>query len=296
MRERKPSQKILSAIAFPAILFGAVVMSLAPGVSGSGGTGIKFGVCDWTIDKTGDPAAFELAARLGLDGVQVSLVPKGDSLALLPKEARRPFETAMEKTGIRIPSFAIGDLNDIPLKSDPRAERWLLEGIDIAREMKVGIILVPFFGPGDLKDDPAGEKAVIAAFKRLAPKAEKAGVVLAIESTLSGEAHRRIIDAVGSSAVRIYYDVANSQGAGYDIGREIRDLRTLICEFHAKDNKDLYGKGSIDFKAVRSAMSEIGYSGWFVIEGSKLPLGIEKSIAYDLTYLREVFSGPSRRP
>jgi L-ribulose-5-phosphate 3-epimerase len=275
----------------------AVVLAAAGlGAAASAGTGMKFGVCDWTIDKTGDPAALALAAKLGLDGVQVSLVPKGDSLALLEKDAQKAYLAAMEKTGVAIPSFAIGDLNDIPLKSDPRAEKWLSEGIDVAREMKVGLILVPFFGPGDLKDDPAGEKAVIAAFKRLAPKAEKAGVVLAVESTLSGEAHRRILDAVGSPAVRIYYDTANSQGAGYDINAEIRNLGSLIREFHAKDNKDLYGKGNIDFKAVRDSMAAVGYSAWFVLEGSKFPLGVEQSIAYDVKFLREVFSGPARRP
>ncbi len=252
-------------------------------------TGVKFGVCDWTIGKSGDPAALELAGKLGLEGVQVSLVPKGDSLVLLQKDAQRAYQSAMEKTGVAIPSFAIGDLNDIPLHKDPRAEKWLSEGIDVAREMRVGIILVPFFGPADLKDDAAGEKAVVAALKRLAPKAEKAGVVLAVESYLSAAGHRRIIDAVGSPAVRVYYDTANSQSAGYDINAEIRDLGSLICEMHAKDDKDLYGKGDIDFKAVRASMAAIGYSGWFVLEGSKYPLGREQSLAYDLKFLREVF-------
>jgi L-ribulose-5-phosphate 3-epimerase len=282
----------LGAIA-ATILIGAAALTATPGPEK---VGIRFGACDWTLGKSGDPAALELAASIGLDGVQVSLVPKGDSLVLSDAAARLAYATAMEKSGAAIASFAIGDLNDVPLKSDPRAEKWLSEGIDVAREMKVGIILVPFFGPGDIKDDPAGEKAVIAALKRLAPKAEKSGVILAVESYLSAEGHRRIIDAVGSPAVRVYYDTANSQGAGYDILREIRGLGSLISEIHAKDDKDIYGKGSIDFKAVRKAMADIGYSGWFVLEGSKYPLGREKSIAYDLEYLRGVFSAPVRRP
>jgi sugar phosphate isomerase/epimerase len=263
--------------------------------SESGKTQIQFGVCDWTIGKSGDPTALELAAKFGLDGVQVSLNPKGDSLALLHKDLQQAYLEAAEKNKVQIVSFAIGELNNVPLKSDPRAERWVGEGIEVALAMKVGIILVPFFGKGDLKNDPVGTEAVIAALKRLAPKAEKAGVILALESWLSAEDHLKIIAAVGSPAVRVYYDVGNSQEAGYDILKEIRQLGPQICEFHAKDYQDLYGKGSMDFPAVRSAMEDIAYSGWLVIEGIKLPLGMEGSILYDLDYLKGIFAGAQNR-
>jgi sugar phosphate isomerase/epimerase len=263
--------------------------------SESGRTQIRFGVCDWTIQKGGDPAALELAAKLGLDGVQVSLNPKGDSLALLDKDLQQAYLEAAKKNRVLIASFAIGELNNVPLKSEPRAEKWLAEGIDIAATMNVKIILVPFFGKGDLKNDPAGIEAVVASLQRLAPKAERAGVILALESWLSAEDHLKIITAVGSPAVRVYYDVGNSQEAGYDIVKEIRQLGVQICEFHAKDYKDLYGKGSMDFPAVRAAMEDIGYSGWLVMEGIKLPLGTEESILYDLNYLRGVFAGAQNR-
>jgi sugar phosphate isomerase/epimerase len=251
---------------------------------------IRFGVCDWTIRKTGTPEAFELAATLGLDGVQVSLVPRGESLALLEEGLRQTYQQTVQRTGVEIASFCIGELNNVPLKSDPRAERWVAEGIEVASAMKVGLILIPFFGKGDLKDDPAGTEAVIQSLKRLAPRAEKAGIILALESTLSAEAHQKIIGAVGSPAVAVYYDVGNSQEAGYDIGREIRLLGGRIAQFHAKDYQDLFGKGSLDFSAVRSAMQDIGYSGWLVLEEVKLPLGMEQSIQKDLEYLKSVFA------
>jgi L-ribulose-5-phosphate 3-epimerase len=203
---------------------------------------------------------------------------------------QQAYLAAVKKTGAGIASFCLGELNNVPLKSDPRAERWVAEGIEIASAMKVGIILVPFFGKGDLKNDPAGIEAVIAALKRLAPKAEKAGVALALESWLSAEDNLKIIAASGSPAVAVYYDVGNSQEAGFDIGREIRLLGSRISQFHAKDYKDLFGQGSMDFKAVRGAMEEIGYSGWLVLEEVKLPLGLEKSILQDIDYLKRVFS------
>jgi L-ribulose-5-phosphate 3-epimerase len=87
----------------------------------------------------------------------------------------------------------------------------------------------------------------------------------------------------------VYYDVCNSQRAGYDIFKEIRMLGDHIVEFHAKDYDDLHGKGPIDFAKVRQAIDNIGYRGWLVTEGGKTPLGLEESLRYDVRYLREVF-------
>jgi endoglucanase len=269
-------------------------IAFAPAAAGSG-PGIRLGVCDWTIGKSGDPAALGLAGSLGLDGVQVSLVPDGPSLALADPARRRAYLEAAERTGVAIASFAIGDLNDVPLKNDPRAETWLGQGIEIAAAMNVKVILVPFFGKGDLANDPAGVDATVAALKRLAPKAEKAGVTLALENWLSAGDNLKILERVGSPAVRVYYDVANSQDAGHSILDEIRLLKSHIAEFHAKDTKDLYGKGSMDFPAVRRAMEDIGYGGWLVMEGTKMPLGVEKSVRYDTDYLRSVFAAEKAR-
>jgi sugar phosphate isomerase/epimerase len=98
-----------------------------------------------------------------------------------------------------------------------------------------------------------------------------------------------ILDKVGSNAIRVYYDVGNSHKMGYDIYQEIRFLGKNICEFHAKDYDDLYGKGTVNFPELRRAMDDIGYSGWMHIEGVKTPLGVEQSIAYDSRYLRSIF-------
>ena len=130
---------------------------------------------------------------------------------------------------------------------------------------------------------------VVERLRKVAPKAEDAAVTFGIESWLSAEQHVEIIDRVDSPAVKVYYDVANSNKAGYDIYSEIRQLGDLICEFHAKDYDDLYGKGSIDFERVRAAMDNIGYRGWFVMEGTKMPLGVEESCRYDAEYLRTIF-------
>jgi len=251
--------------------------------------GFKLAVCDWTIGKTADPASLEIAKRIGLDGVQVDFGRGEDTLPLFDADLQRRFLDEALRQDMEIASLAMGVLNNIPYKSDPRAERWVAEGIDVCKIFGVNIVLLAFFGNGDLRDDNKGTDVVVERLKRVAAKAEKAGVFLGIESWLSAEEHLKIIERVGSSAVKVYYDVANSHKAGYDIYEEIRRLGKHICEFHAKDYDDLYGKGSIDFERVREAIDDIGYRGWIVMEGTKMPLGVEESCRYDAEYLRGIF-------
>ncbi len=268
----------------PAILLLGLAAAPASGVKS-----IRLGVCDWTIEKSGDPSALETAGQWGLEGVQVSLTVKDGALALLQPALQRTYRAEARRTGVAIASFCLGDLNGVPLKSDPRAAAWLEQSLVVCRAMDVHLVLVPFFGNGELRDDAAGVESVIRILKRLAPKAKKAGVVLAMESYLSAEDNLKIIARVGSPAVAVYYDVANSQQAGYDIVKEIRTLGPHIAQFHAKDLKGLYGQGSIDFPAVRRAMDDIGYSGWFVFEGTETPLGLEQSIRADVEFLRTLY-------
>ena len=255
----------------------------------SGSRDFKIGVCDWTIGKRTNPASMEMAKRLGLDGVQVDLGSGENDLPLCNPELQKKYIEAVQRHGVQVASLALATLNDVPYKSDPRAERWVSESVDVCKAMGVNVVLLAFFVKGDLRNDKQGTDVVVERLKKVAPKAEDAGVFLGIESWLSAEQHLDIIDRVGSSAVKVYYDVANSHKAGYDIYEEIRLLGKQICEFHAKDYDDLYGKGTIAFEEVRKAMDDIGYRGWIVMEGVKMPLGLEDSIRYDAKYLRSVF-------
>ena len=251
--------------------------------------GFKLAVCDWTIGKTADPGSFEIAKRIGLDGVQVDFGRGDNRLPLFDEELQQNILDEARKQKMEIASLAMGVLNNVPYKSDPRAERWVRQGINVAEAMGVKVILLAFFGEGDLQNDEQGIAKVVQRLRQIAPRAEMADVTLGIESWLSAEQHIDIIERVGSPAVKVYYDVANSHKAGYDIYKEIRQLDQLICEFHAKDYDNLYGKGSIDFKEVRLAMDDIGYRGWLVMEGTEMPLGLEESCRYDAEYLRGIF-------
>jgi sugar phosphate isomerase/epimerase len=153
------------------------------------------------------------------------------------------------------------------------------------------VVLLAFFEKGDLRGDAAGQAEVVRRLRQVAAKAEAEGVVLGIESWLSAVEHMKMLDAIGSPSVQVYYDVANSTQMGYDIVAEIRQLgRARICEFHAKENGFLLGQGRIDFPSVRKAIDDIEYSGWLQIEGA-VPKGqpILESYLENVRFMRSQF-------
>ena len=88
------------------------------------------------------------------------------------------------------------------------------------------------------------------ALGEMAPEAEKAGVILAIEDTISAEDNVRIMDRAKSKNVSVYYDTGNSALAGFDVVKEIRWLgKDRICQFHLKDNPHYLGEGTHFFPA-----------------------------------------------
>jgi len=252
----------------------------------------NIGACDWSLGQRGKTDALAVARKLGLDGVQVSMGNVNDDLQLRRVEVQRAYVDAAAAAGVRIGGVALDVMNQVPYKSDSRTEAWVADSIDVASTLGVRAILLAFFEAGDLRDDAAGQAEVIKRLRGVASKAERAKVILGIESWLSAPELMRMLDAIGSPNVQVYYDVANSTQMGYDVSSEIRLLgRSRICEFHAKENGFLLGEGRVDFPAVRRAMDDIGYSGWIQIEGA-VPKGqpMFESYVHNLRYLRSLFS------
>jgi L-ribulose-5-phosphate 3-epimerase len=269
--------------------------SLAPLFAAPADRAFLLGACDWSLGKMASVGAFDVAREIGLDGVQVSLGTAANDMALRTKAVQEEWRAASERTGVKIASLAIGEMNNIPFKSDPRTIEWVSGSVDAARALGRQVVLLAFFHKGDLKGDKAGTDEVVRRLRELAPRAEKAGVIFGIESWLSAEEHMDIIDRVGSKAVQVYYDVANSEKMGYDIYEEIRWLgkKGVICEFHMKENGALLGQGRVDFAKVRKAIDDIGYRGWMQIEGAIPPGGeLVPSYRHNLKVLREQF-GPA---
>jgi sugar phosphate isomerase/epimerase len=164
----------------------------------------------------------------------------------------------------------MGLLNNAPLASDPRGPAWLNQTIEATKDLGANVILLAFFGKGDLRAGKELKKAdvdaVVARIKEAAPKAKEAGVFLGLENTLSAEQNLAILNSIKDDMVRIYYDVGNSTDNGYDVPAEIRRLGDRICQIHFKDGGRYLGEGKVKMDPVAEAINAINYKGWIVLE------------------------------
>ncbi len=267
----------------------ALSAELRPLFAASESRAFQIGACDWSIGQMCNTKAFDVARQIGLDGVQVSMGTVANDMQLRKPEVQQAYLDAAKRTEQGMASLAIGEMNRVPLKSDPRAAKWLDESVDVCRALGLDITMPACFGRGNL--DMANTQEidhVVGVLKDVAPKAEKAGVVIGLENYLSATDNLKIIERVGSPAVKVYYDVGNSTDKGYDIYKEIRQLGDRICQFHAKDGPHMLGKGRIDFRDVRKAIDAIDYRGWIIIEAAK-PNGLLPDYQAHAKYLRTFF-------
>lgn len=267
----------------------AAASPLAPLLAAPRSRWFKIGGCDWSLGKSSNPAAFDVAKQIGLDGVQVNMGTAKNGMHLRRPEVQKEYREAARRTGLEIASLALAELNNVPLKSDPRAAEWLAQSIDVCKALGLKITMPAFFGAGDLDMSNAAEiDRVVKILKDVAPRAEKQGVLIGLENYLSAEDNMRLIERVGSPAVRVYYDVGNSTDKGRDILKEIRTLGSVICELHAKDGGSMLGHGRIDFRQVRKALDDVEFSGWIQIEAAA-PHGLITDYTAHCRYLKGLF-------
>jgi len=254
--------------------------------------GMKIGVTDWNLQRDAQPSALELGKSLGFEGVEVSLGRK-NGLALADPKIQAEYIEAAKKQKIAIAGTCLDILHVNYLKNDPLGKKWVADGIPITRKLNARVMLLPFFGKGAIT--AANEQEYVGdVLKELAPEAEKAGVVLGLENTISAEANARILDRVGSRAVRVYYDVGNSTNGGFDVVKEIRWLgKDRICQVHLKD-RGYMGEGKIDFPAVMRALSDIGFAGFANLETSSPSGSIDQDMKRNLAYVRKLMEETAR--
>jgi sugar phosphate isomerase/epimerase len=124
--------------------------------------------------------------------------------------------------------------------------------------------------------------------RELGKEAEKAGVLLGLENTISAEDNARIMERSRSKAVQVFYDVGNSTNAGFDPVQEIRWLgKSRICQIHLKD-RGYMGEGKIDFPAVMRAIADIGYQGFADLETSSPSGSVENDMRRNLAFVRDL--------
>jgi sugar phosphate isomerase/epimerase len=267
-----------------------VAASVLPAFAAKSKVKFKVGVTDWNLKLEDKVESIALAKSLGFDGVQVSIGKvTEDKLPLSDPALQKTFLDESKRVGLPIESLCLEMLHRNYLKSDPLGQRWVADCIPIAKAMGVRVVLLPFFGKGALETTAEMDK-VGDILKEVAPAAERSGVILGLEDTISARDNVRIMERSKSPAVLTYYDVGNSTKGGFNVVEEIRWLGgKRICEVHLKDNPHYLGDGTIDFKGVIDALADIGFDGWAQLE-TDCPASVEADMRRNLKFVRDLIA------
>jgi len=229
------------------------------------------------------------AAEFGYQGYEIDIGDFGNTgLGLHWPEEFTPDRVlaageAARRAGIEISSLCLGVLwKYYPSSSDPatraQAAEILRQAAPHAASVGARVILLPVGQPEDLTPEQARGN-LVEVLKECAPMAEAAGVVYAVENVGQALAHTpedllEIVERVASPACQVYYDVGNAAWQGADPAQDIAKLGSHLVMVHVKDRavEDgkgktvIIGDGTIDFAAAASALREIGYHGYAVLE------------------------------
>jgi sugar phosphate isomerase/epimerase len=250
---------------------------------------------------------FPFAQSCKLDGIVMDMghMPGGKVLQnhLVDPAVREQFLAKSRETGVEIAclgflamyAWVVPHVQDI----DQIMHNW----VDTLVQMGVKLGFMPLMTP----DSTLGEashapvvKETIELFKRVAPYAEKQGVVLSIESNVDADGYKKFLDVVGSPAVKVFYDPGVGLENKFDVYQDIKDLgNDRVCALRLQQGsvapekfEHRLGDGLINFPKLRDTLMEMNWGGWMSIARSRLK-GTERKAAPNMLanaeYLRKMF-------
>ena len=259
----------------------------------------KVAVVDLMILKRQKLGAFQLAKDIGADGVEVDMGGLGDrgtfDNQLTNAATRQQFLDKARELGLEIPSLAMTGFFAQSFAERPTVPRMIQDCVDTMKGMNVKVAFLPLGMKGDLVKNPELRPAIVERLKMAGVIAAKAGVVIGVETSLSAAEEMKLLDDVGSPAIKIYFNFANAAKNGRDISTELRTLgKDRICQIHATnaDGVWLENDPKIDLAKIKRTLDDLGWRGWLVIERSRDqndPRNVKKNFSANTAYLKKVF-------
>jgi L-ribulose-5-phosphate 3-epimerase len=260
---------------------------------------VRVGMTDWNLGQRGDITKVALAREIGLDGIQVSVQypTDGKTPTVRDEKTQEAFRRAALDNGIQICSLAIGNpgKSRLPMHTNPAFAILLVEAVEIAHNLGTNNILLPILGDSHI--DMANQAQVdgfVGMMKEVARYAERYGVVVGLEDWISAEDNIKLLDAIGSDYVAVYYDAHNIVPRVKDIYVEPKMLGKRINQIHVKNANMLLSTpgGKIEWPRMSQEFYDIGYRGWYVLETGSPTKDIVADTRANIEYVKKTFRMP----
>jgi sugar phosphate isomerase/epimerase len=194
----------------------------------------------------GDEAAPDLDGQLhavsvlGWDAVELRTVD-GHALSDLDRAGRDRLIAAVRAAQMRVVCLdsRIGGWAGTVADPFDRDLTELGALVELCRELGTSYVRIMSY-PNAGRPEPAWRQEVVDRVRRLADIAEAAGITLLHENCVGWAATRAdraldLLDAVGSPALRLLFDVGNGVAHGYPAADLLADLVPFVAHVHVKD-------------------------------------------------------------
>lgn len=260
---------------------------------------IRFGVCQWILDRSG-LAALPRAAELGFAGIQLG-VSEGDEAIRRP-DLQQEYLRAAKDSGVEVVGFGINTMNQLPLYSPPDSDagrrcRDLLRSVlDMALAMGVDLVYCPSFFDAEIRSDDQLKRAA-ETLRAGCEHVEGQSLSLASENTLDAARTLRLVELVDHPSLRVLVDSYNPVLFGHLAAALVRALPTHLLgnQAHAKDGRNqvmgnaVLGSGEGHFAEFVQALHDVGFEGWLISETDYRD-NADELAASDLATLRALTS------
>jgi L-ribulose-5-phosphate 3-epimerase len=264
----------------------------------------KVAVVDLMILKRQKLGAFQLTKEIGADGVEVDMGGLGNRPTfdnkLLIDSVRKQFLDKAKELNLEIPSLS---MSGYYAQSFCQREQFIQSIRDCISTMKLMNVKVAFLPLGvqcDLVKKPELRDSVISRLKVAGKMAEEAGVVIGIESALDAKGEKKLLQDVGSPAIKSYFNFSNALKNGCDLIEELKTLgKKYIVQIHCTDDDGvlLQDNTRLDMKKVKDILDKMKWSGWLVIERSrdaKEPNNVKKNFGSNTAYVKSIFQNANQ--
>lgn len=224
------------------------------------------------------------ARSAGFDFVEMSLDDDEGRLARLAWSApeRRGIRRAALDEGVPVRSITLSAHRRYPLGSaDPgrraRGRELLAATIDLAADLGVELVQIAGYYAFEEPRDGGERARFVEALAAGAERAKQCGVGLGLENmdgedVVSIDDALRVLDDVGSPALRLYPDLGNLAANGLDVCAQLARARPALCYVQLKDTRIgefrrvPFGGGIVPFREAFALLATGGFRGPYVIE------------------------------
>lgn len=230
------------------------------------------------------PSRLAAAAEAGYDFVEIPVDETEEKLSRLDwtTTERAALRSAVTDTGVDIGTVILSAHRKFPLGSASvetreKALDLFKKAVDLAVDLNASTIQLAGYFVYYEKHDEYSKDRFMNGLSHGLDWATPAGIMLGLE-TMDGEditsvsTALEIVQKINSPILKLYPDVGNLIGNGFDVSKELKLGKGQLIGIHLKDARPgqyrrvPFGTGDVPFVDVFRTLSDIEYDGNFLIE------------------------------